>query len=442
MPTALSTDLYQLTMAAGYHVFGETGEGSFELWVRHLPPGRGYLIAAGLDQALEYLEQFHFEPDEVEYLRHLPALASVPSSFFDDYLPHLRFGGDVWAIPEGTPVFAGEPLLRVTASLPEAQLVETALLATVLFQTMVATKARRVVDAAEGRPVVEFGARRAHGADAGTLAARAAFIGGCVATSQLECGIRFGVPVSGTMAHSWVMIHEQEAEAFRRYADLYGAAAVLLVDTYDSVAATHTIVAEGLRPAAVRLDSGDLNQLSRDVRRVLDSGGRAQTRIVASGDLDEHRVAALVSAGAPIDGFGVGTALSTSQDAPSLSGVYKLVEIARDGRNIPTAKRSPLKQTQPGRKQVWRVGSDDVAAHDVLGTADETGPEAGCPLMERVMHHGRRVGVRRTLAETQARCHLLVQQLPREVRVLNSPRPYEVRISDALEALATGGRQP
>ena len=422
-------------MAAGYCAFGETGEGSFELWVRHLPRERGYLIAAGLDQALEYLEQLHFTRDEVEYLRHLPALSSVSASFFDEFLPRLRFGGDVWAVPEGTPVFAGEPLLRVTASLPEAQLVETALLATVLFQTMVATKARRVVDAAEGRPVMEFGARRAHGADAATLAARAAFIGGCIATSQLECGIRFGVPVSGTMAHSWVMIHEHEAEAFRRYTDLYGQAAVLLVDTYDSVAATHMIVAEGLTPAAVRLDSGDLNQLSRDVRRVLDSGARGQTRIVASGDLDEHRVAALVAAGAPIDGFGVGTALSTSQDAPSLSGVYKLVEMARDGRRVPTAKQSPRKEMLPGRKQVWRVGSDEVAAHDVLATADETGPDGGRPLLECVMHHGRRVGATQTLPEIQARCGAMVQQLPPAVRAFDAPQQYEVRVSGTLEAL-------
>ena len=436
MPTALSTDLYEITMAAGYRAFGQTGEASFELWVRHLPPGRGYLVAAGLDQALEYLEQLHFEPEEVEYLRHLPALRAVPSSFFDDYLPSLRFGGEVWAVAEGTPIFADEPLLRVTASLPEAQLVETALLATVLFQTMVATKARRVVDAAAGRPVMEFGARRAHGTDAATLAARAAFIGGCIATSQLECGLRFGVPVSGTMAHSWVMTHEQEAEAFRRYTDLYGPAAVLLVDTYDSVLATHTIVAEGLTPAAVRLDSGDLHQLSWAVRRVLDSGGRAQTQIVASGDLDEHRVAALVAAGAPIDGFGVGTALSTSQDAPSLPGVYKLVEMARDGRNVPTAKRSPLKQMLPGRKQVWRVGSDEQAAHDVLATADETAPDGGRPLLECVMQHGRRVGRRRPLTEIQAQCKALVRQLPPEVRAFDNPRRYDVRVSDALEALA------
>ena len=323
------------------------------------------------------------------------------------------------------------------ASLPEAQLVETALLATVLFQTMVATKARRVVDAADGRPVIEFGARRAHGTDAATLAARAAFIGGCTATSQLECGKRFGVPVSGTMAHSWVMTHEREADAFRRYTELYGDDAVLLVDTYDTVSATHTIVTEGLTPAAVRLDSGDLDQLSRDVRHILDAGGREQTQIFVSGDLDEHRVAALVAAGAPIDGFGVGTALSTSQDAPSLSGVYKLVEVVRDGQCLSTAKRSPEKQTLPGRKQVWRVVRDDVADHDVLGTADEAGPDAGLPLLECVMRHGRRIGVAGQLADLQARCRASVRQLPPRVRALHGPPRYDVRVSESLKALVS-----
>ena len=439
MPTALSTDLYEITMAAGYHVFGETGSACFELWVRELPPERGYLVAAGLDQALEYLEDLRFGSDEVEYLRNLPALKTVPASFFDSYLTSFRFDGEVWAIPEGTAVFAGEPLLRVVASLPAAQIVETTLLSTILFQTMVATKACRVVEAAEGRPVVEFGARRAHGSEAALLAARAAFIGGCTATSQLECGKRFGVPVSGTMAHSWVMTHEREADAFCRYADLYGSDAVLLVDTYDSVAATRTIVTEGLTPSAVRLDSGDLDQVSREVRRILDVGGRKSTQIFASGDLNEHRVATLVADGAPIDGFGVGTAISTSHDAPSLSGVYKLVEVDRNGAPVPTAKRSPNKEMLPGQKQVWRVVVDDHADHDLLARADETGPVSARPLLECVMRSGRRIGVRQSLVELQARCRDSVRQLPSGVRSTTGPRPYKVRVSEALRALASGG---
>ena len=437
MPTALSTDLYEITMAAGYHVFGETGPACFELWVRELPPERGYLVAAGLDQALGYLEELQFKPDEVEYLRSLPALRTVPASFFDEYLSGFNFDGEVWAIAEGTPVFAGEPLLRVVASLPSAQLVETALLSTMLFQTMIATKACRVVEAAAGRPVVEFGARRAHGTEAALLAARAAFIGGCTATSQLECGKRFGVPVSGTMAHSWVMTHEKEADAFCRYAELYGSDAVLLVDTYDSVAATRTIVTEGLTPSAVRLDSGDLDQVSREVRRLLDAGRRESTQIFASGDLDEHRVAALVARGAPIDGFGVGTAISTSRDVPSLSGVYKLVEVVRNGEPVPTSKRSPEKATLPGQKQVWRVAVDGHADHDVLAKADETGPVSARPLLECVMRHGRRVGASQSVVELQTRCRDAVRQLPAGVRSTTTPRPYEVRLSESLKALAS-----
>ena len=351
--------------------------------------------------------------------------------------PRFRFRGDVWAIPEGTPVFAGEPLLRVSASLPEAQVVETALLSTVLFQTMIASKASRVVHAARGRAVIEFGGRRAHGTGAAALGARASYVAGCSGTSNLEAGARFGIPVSGTMAHSWVMSHSSEAEAFRRYIDCYGAQSVLLLDTYDTLNAARLIVDGRLHPAAVRLDSGDLESVSVAVRRILDGGAHQQTRILASGDLDEHRIAGLVASGAPIDGFGVGTALSTSTDAPSLPGVYKLVEVDRGGTAVPVAKRSPEKNTQPGVKQVWRVLRGDLAEQDLVTLSDEGAADGAGPLLECVMRDGRRLTAPSSLPGLQQSCRNLVGQLPESVRALCDPARYPVRLSQSLQALGT-----
>jgi len=439
MAGILSTDLYELTMAAGYLAVGdETTRASFELFVRDLPPTRGYLVAAGLEQAVSYLESWRCTPDEIAYLRTVPALHGVGPDFFDHYLPGLRFSGDVWAVSVGTPMFAGEPILRVTAALPDAQLVEMALLSTVLFQTSIASKAARVTQAARGRPVIEFGGRRAHGPDAAMYAARAACLGGCEATSNVEAGFRFGVPVSGTMAHSWVMAESDEVTAFRRFMDVYRERAVLLIDTYDSVAAARSIVAAGLRPAAVRLDSGDLDALSRAVRRILDAGGLTDTRIVASGDLDEHKVSALVVSGAPIDGFGVGTALSTSSDAPALGGVYKLVEVERAGRMMPLMKLSTGKRTYPSAKQVWRVGGSTGAVRDVVGLADESGPSGGEALLTCVMRGGRRQRAVPALDEARTRCMAAVERLPDGVRRLDDAEAYPVVVSRALTRLADG----
>jgi nicotinate phosphoribosyltransferase len=318
---ALSTDLYELTMIGGYYVKGLSGRATFDLFVRQLPPTRTYLVAAGLEQALDFLESLRFTPEEIDFLRTVPALAKLPRGFFDDYLPGLRFTGDVSAIPEGTPVFAHEPLMRVTAPLAEAQLVETALIAEVMFPTSVASRAARLVSAAAGRGLMEFGARRAHGIDAGIRAARAAYVAGFDSTSIVEAGRRFGIPLSGTMAHSWVMAFADEGDAFRAYAEVFREDAVLLIDTYDTIDAARKIAASGLKPRAVRLDSGDVIALSREVRRILDEHGLRETAIVASGDLDELRIAEIVASGAPVDGFGVGTAISTSSDAPALSGV-------------------------------------------------------------------------------------------------------------------------
>jgi nicotinate phosphoribosyltransferase len=323
---ALATDQYELTMAAGYHAAVMTAPGTFDLYVRELPANRSYLLAAGLDQALEYLEHLCFSETDIDYLRGLPALQGVQREFFDDYLTSFRFSGEVWAVEEGTPVFPPEPLLRVTGPLPEAQLVETGLLARVAFQTSVASRAARIVEAAAGRSVVEFGARRAHGVEAGVYAARAAVLAGCDATSNLEAGRRFGIPVSGTMAHSWVTAFPDELTAFRVFSELFGHDTVLLLDTYDTVAAAQLVAASGLRPRAVRIDSGDIIALSKIVRAILDDAGLRETTIFVSGDLDEWRIAEVVAARAPVDGFGVGAALSTSSDAATLATHLLLVE--------------------------------------------------------------------------------------------------------------------
>ena len=423
-------------MAAGYHAAGETSTASFELFVRELPATRGYLVAAGLEQAIAYLETWRYTPDEVAYLRRVPALHGASPAFFDDYLPGLRFSGDVWAVAEGTPVFAGEPILRVTAPLPEAQLVETALLATILFQTAVASKAARVREAAGERPVIEFGGRRAHGTEAAMYAARAASLAGCRATSNVEAGYRYGLPVSGTMAHSWVMAYPDELTAFSRYAAVYGTRSVLLIDTYDSIAAARRIVGAGLRPAAVRLDSGDLVHLSRVVRDILDAGGLADTQILVSGDLDEHKIAALVSSGAPIDGFGVGTALSTSSDAPALSGVYKLVEIDRAGTMTPVMKLSAGKRTCPGAKQLWRVYGPAGPVRDVIGLAGEAAPTDGEPLLTCVVRGGVRLQPTRAIDQIRDACQTAVARLPEGVRRHRDAAAYPVALSAALERLA------
>ena len=435
MLSALATDLYELAMAAGYEAQGLDGQATFELYVRGLPPTRGFLVAAGLDQALAYLEQFRLTPDEIAYLRSLPNLAGVGPSFFETFLPHLRFTGDVWAVPEGTPVFPPAPLLRVTAPLAQAQIVETALLSIVMFQTGVASKAARVVQAAAGRSVIEFGSRRAHGMEAACLAARAAFIAGCDATSNVEAGHRYGIPLSGTMAHAWVTGFPSEAEAFRQYADTFGEQAVLLLDTYDTLAAARLVIAEGLRPAAVRLDSGDLGELAAAVRRILDEGGLHSTKILASGELDESRIADLVAQGAPIDGFGVGAAISTGGDVPSLGGVYKLVEIEREGRRVGVAKLSAGKQTWPCRKQVWRCFSTSGRASiDLIGLDEETPPEGGVPLLARAMVGGQRTAPQPPLAELREHSRQLVDHLPPGVRRLRNLERYPVELTSRLRA--------
>lgn len=429
---ALATDLYELTMAAAYFANHVADNATFELFVRELPANRNYLIAAGLEQALDYLHALRFSAEDVDYLERHPVFRSVPAEFFD-FLEDLRFTGETWAIAEGTPVFQNEPLLRVTAPIVEAQIVETFLLATINFQTMIASKASRVVSAAAGRDVIEFGSRRAHGTEAAMYAARAAYIGGCAGTSNVEAGLRFGVPTSGTIAHSWVMSFDDELAALQRYMAVFPHSATLLIDTYDTVAAARKIVTAGLRPQAVRLDSGDLDQLSRAVRQVLDEGGLQATRIFASGDLDEWKIAALVAAGAPIDAFGVGTRLATSFDEPALGGVYKLVELEREQVARGKVKTSPGKATFPGRKQVWRRSdASGTYVADVIAAADEPVLADSEPLLSGVMRAGARVETAPPLAEGRERCRILVGKLPAALTKLEAGPAYPVHFSDRL----------
>jgi nicotinate phosphoribosyltransferase len=432
--SGLLTDLYELTMAAGYLQTRFDARATFELFVRHLPPRRNYLVAAGLEQALEFLEHVHFTAAEIEFLRRHPVFRHIREEFFE-YLAKFRFTGDVWAVPEGTLVFPGEPMLRVVAPIIEGQIMETYLLATLSYQTMIASKAARVVTAAQDRQVVEFGARRAHGSQASLLAARAAAIGGCVGTSNVLAGQQFGMNTYGTQAHSWVMAHENEAEAFRNFLDAFPEDAVLLLDTYDVRNAVKEIVAAGRKPSGVRLDSGDLAKDSRWVRQQVDRAGWKDVKIFASGDLDEARIATLLAKGAAIDAFGVGTALATPGDAPHLNLIYKLVEVERGGKIREAAKLSQAKVTYPGRKQVLRYSSPKGEfVSDKIALEGEP-PNGGVPLLVEVMRGGRRVSPQQSIAVLRERCLAGLSHLPQRYRQINRAATYPVHYSKRLETM-------
>jgi len=440
---ALLTDLYELTMAAGYFEHRIQCRGTFELFVRQLPPERSYLVAAGLDSALGYLENLRFTEDDVRFLRSLEAFRPVSEAFFD-YLRAFRFTGDVRAVEEGTLIFGAEPILQVTAPVAEAQLVETYLLSVINYETLVASKAARVVQVAGGRPVWEFGTRRAHGPQAGVRAARAAYVGGCVGTSNVLAGYLFGVPLAGTAAHSWTQVFPTERESFEALLETFPETGILLIDTYDPLVGAETAaeVASrlGRRLPAVRLDSGELLEKSQLVRDILDRHGLTETKILASGDLNEYRVEELVLKGAPIDVFGVGTDLATSRDVPSLGVVYKLVETEQDGRVEYTAKFSEQKAHWPGRKQVFRFsrqiasGEGSEFHHDLVARATEEYPDA-TPLLKLVMKNGRRLAPRPSLAEARARTLASLERMPERYRSLRSGPRYPVAISAALEHL-------
>jgi nicotinate phosphoribosyltransferase len=432
--SGLLTDLYELTMAAGYLQTRFDATAAFELFVRHLPAKRNYLVAAGLEQALDFLENVHFTKDEISYLRRHPVFCNIRDEFFD-YLSAFRFTGDVWAMPEGSLVFPGEPLLRVVAPIIEGQIMETYLLATLSYQTMIASKAARVVTAAQGRQIVEFGARRAHGSQASLLAARAAAIGGCEGTSNVLAGQQFGMETYGTQAHSWVMAHENETEAFRHFLDAFPAHSVLLLDTYDVHAALKTIVKMGRKPAGVRLDSGDLAKDSRWVRQQLDRAGWKDVKIFASGDLDEYRIAKLLANHAAIDAFGVGTALATPGDAPHLNLIYKLVEVERAGKVREAAKLSAAKVTYPGRKQVLRYSNNRAQYVNDKITLEGEPANGGESMLIEVMRNGRRVAPAESISVLRGRCINSLARLPQRFLQINRIAVYPVRYSQRLKTM-------
>ncbi len=429
----LLTDLYQLNMMQAYLTNGLTGTAVFEFFVRRLPERRAFLLAVGLEQALDFLEGLQFSDEDIAYL--------ATTGRFDQpmlaYLKSLRFTGDVDAMAEGTVYFPDEPILRVTAPLPQAQLLESRLINILHFQSLIASKAARVVLAAPGKLLVDFGLRRAHGAEAGLMAARASYVAGFAGSATVLAEELYGIPAYGTMAHSYVQAHEDEIAAFESFARARPNNLTLLIDTYDTEAAAKKVVelaprlkADGILVQAVRIDSGDVAALSRRVRQILDQAGFPDIRIFASGGLDEDSIAALVRAGAPIDGFGVGTSLTTSSDAPTLDCVYKLQEYA----GVPRRKRSADKQTWPGRKQVWRRHAPSGAMiADMLSL--ESDRQEGEPLLQPVMRQGRRLGLKPSLADIRARAAAELASLPRALQQLEPERVYPVRIGESLIAL-------
>lgn len=429
--TPLLTDHYQLRMIQAYLDHGETKTATFEFFVRKFPARRKFLIAAGLEQALAFLEKLHFSAEEIAWLektgRFSPGLLQ--------YLSQLRFTGDVHAMPEGAVFFPNEPILRVTAPLPQAQLVETRLINLVHYQSLIASKAARMVLAAPGKLMVDFGLRRAHGAEAGLLAARASYIAGFAGTATVLAEQRFGIPTFGTMAHSFIEVFDSESEAFEKFARSCPQNLTFLIDTYDTEAAARKIVALapklealGITVRSVRIDSGDLAGLSKGVRAILDAGGLEKIAIMASGGLDEDQIVEMLAAGAPIDGFGVGTSLTVSSDVPALDCAYKLQEYAGEGRR----KYSPGKVTWPGRKQVWRnYGPDGRMLRDVLSLDDDRA-QTGEPLLQEVMKNGKRVGPAPALGVIKARAEQDLNRLPEQLRNLSDGGSYSVEVADAL----------
>jgi nicotinate phosphoribosyltransferase len=432
--SALLTDLYQLNMIQAYLDHGETETAVFEFFVRKLPARRGFLVAAGLEQALAFLESFHFSGKEIDWLWRSGRFGRKVL----DYLAALRFTGDVHAMPEGTVFFANEPIMRVTAPLPLAQLVETRLINILHFQSLIASKAARMRLAAPGKLLVDFGLRRAHGCEAGLMAARASYIAGFAGTATMLAEQRFGIPTFGTMAHSFIQAHDDEIAAFEAFAESRPENLTLLIDTYDTEAAARKVVAlaprlraRGIAIGGVRLDSGDLVALSKSVRHILDQGGLTSVDIFASGGLDEDSIAEMLDAGAPIDGFGIGTSLTTSADVPALDCAFKLQEYAGLARR----KQSAGKATWPGRKQVWRrYGLDGHMAGDILSLEADHHP--GEPLIQLAMRGGGRVAPGPTLQVSRARAALDLARLPESLCRLDPLGTYSVQVGDTLTRLA------
>lgn len=443
---ALYTDRYQLSMLGAYLREGIAGRRAvFELSMRRLPRARRFLVVAGIDRALRYLENLRFTEEEIAYLRECPSLKDVMTDAMVEYLRAFRFRGSVFGLREGEVLMGGAPVLRVEGTLAEAQIVETFLLGVINHESKVASKAARVVLAAQGRPVLEFGARRLDPWAAPT-AARAAYIAGCIGTSCEEAGFRYGVPVSGTCAHSYMLAHVDEGEegAFRAFAEAFPSGTSLLVDTWDTLRGTLRAAKAGASVKAVRVDSGDLARLGPQIRSILDAAGRQDVKIIASDDMDEYKIQALLDAGAPYDTFGVGTAIVLSPDSPSFGAVYKLVEVD-DRRGVPTpvAKRAPGKASYGGAKALWRkYDADGVAREDIIALASES--PGGTPLFTELMRNGIRVSpMSEREATSAARNHAIaaMKTLPAAQRViaLEETTPvaeqYPVSISEAVRKL-------
>jgi len=430
-------DLYEVTMCAGYFDNKRNELATFDLFIRKLPPNRSYFVFAGLEQALLFLKKMEFSSEQINYLR--------TGGFKEDFLNYLkafRFGGEVWAVLEGTVVFPNEPLIRITAPIIEAQLVESFLLNTVNVQTMIATKASRVVNAAQGRAVIEFGLRRTHGTDAGMKAARCSYITGCTGTSNVLAGMKYGIPIFGTMAHSFVMFFDNEIEAFRVFAKTFPKASTLLIDTFDDIkgAENAAVVAKelekkGFRLSGVRIDSGDLAEISKKVRALLDEKGLNHVKIFASGDLDEYKIVELLRKGAKIDSFGVGTRMNTSEDRPYVDIIYKLCEkLDKTGRFVPTMKLSQGKITLPARKQVFRIqDSSGSFVKDIIALHDEK--VEGKPLLVKVMDKGEIVYNLPTLGQIRKRALKQLSKLPEKYKRLKNAPSYPVELSPRLKKM-------
>jgi len=431
------TDLYELTMCASYFDNKKFEPATFDLFMRRLPPNRSYFLFAGLEQVLRYLEGVRFNEEQIGFLKRQEFKED-----FLDYLRRFRFTGEVWAVPEGTVVFPNEPLIRVTAPIIEAQLIETFILNTVNLQTTIASKASRVVNAAKGRTVIEFGLRREHGADAGMKVARSSYISGCDGTSNVLAGMRYGIPTFGTMAHSFVMLFDKEIESFRAFVNTFPDKSTLLIDTFDDVkgAEKAAIVAKelekkGFRLRAVRLDSGDLAEISKKVRELLDKRGLKYVNIFASGDLDEYRIEELLRKGAKIDAFGVGTRMGTSADKPYVDVIYKLSEKMNEkGEFSPIMKLSKGKVTLPGKKQVFRLKDKrGNFVEDIIAVENER--IEGEPLLAKVMENGKIACNLPTLDGIRERALENVSRLPEEYKKLRAARKYPVKLSLGLRKL-------
>lgn len=450
---ALATDLYELTMAAAYYYSSRDEKsikrkGIFEMFIRRLPANRSYLVAAGLEQAIHFLMKMEFNDKQISYLKSLETFKYVEQDFFE-YLKGFKFTGTVWAVPEGTILFPNEPIIRIEAPMIEAQIVETYILSIINFQSLIATKASRIVTAARRKPVVEFGSRRAHGPQAGLLAARAAYIGGCVGTSNALAGYKLGIPVFGTMAHSFVMSFEREEDAFNQFSKVFPTG-FLLVDTYDSIAAVKKIINLGIDTYGIRLDSGDLVQISTESRRLLDNAGHTRTKIMATGDLNEYVIRDLIDMHAPIDSFGVGTELSTSRDDPVMNGVYKLVavklhQVSEIGKKknihdkiLYKMKTSPGKKNYPGPKQILRIIKNGKIKKDILALEGEKQilDDAGIPLLVKLLDKGELLRKLPSIVEIQ-RYHIQqLNLLPTKFKSLEFlPERFPITFSKKLKAI-------